>query len=88
MKHPLGDVPSTDTEVKRPLTRLEGVAGAEPLELLVLLGEGVPDALDGDGVVAGQSEPSAGRRSIVMNPPYRVKLTWMVPLSATSVVTL
>jgi hypothetical protein len=56
---PLGDVPPADAEVERPLARLEGVAVAEPLELLVFLRERVPDALEGNGVVAGQGESGA-----------------------------
>ena len=53
LKGPLGDVRSTDAEVERLRTRLEGVAGTELLELLVLLGGCAPDALEGNGVDAG-----------------------------------
>lgn len=60
MKRPLGDVASADAEVERPLTGLNGVARAPPAQLLVLLGERVPDALEGNGVVAGQGESGAG----------------------------
>ena len=90
MKLPLGDVTSTDAEVERPLAGLEGVAGAEPLALLVLLGERSPDALEGNGVVAGQGEPGAGEAAFDRHEisSYRVKVTWIVPLSATSVVTV
>jgi hypothetical protein len=83
----LGHVASPDAEVERPLARLEGVAVAEPLELLVFLGECVPDALEGNGVVAGQGESGAGV-GVRLSSFYRLKLTWMVPLSATSVVTV
>jgi len=60
VKRPLGDVASADAEVERPLTGPKGVAGAEPVQLLVLLGERVPDALEGNEVVASQGEPGAG----------------------------
>src|SRR5919107_2114493 len=86
---PLGDVASADAEVERPLAGLNGVAGAPPGQLLLLVGERVPDALDGHGVVAGQGEPGASESAFDRHLlSYRVKVTWMVPLSATSVVTL
>jgi hypothetical protein len=53
-------VASADAEVERPLAGLDGVAGTPPGQLLVLLGECVPDALEGNRVVAGQGEPGAG----------------------------
>jgi len=65
VKRALGDVASADAEVERPLAGLKGVAGAVPVQLLVLLGERVPDALEGNGVVAGQGEPGAGESAFV-----------------------
>src|SRR5947208_64225 len=56
----LGHVASRDAEVEGPIAGFEGVAVAEPLELLVFFGEGVPNGLEGDGVVAGEGEPGAG----------------------------
>src|SRR3954453_7296842 len=89
VKRPLGDVASADAEVEPPLAGLNGVARAPPGQLLLLVGERVPDAPEGSGVVAGQGEPSAGESAFDRHLlSYRVKVTWIVPLSATSVVTL
>lgn len=60
----IGNVASADAEVKRPLAGLECVAVAELLELLVFLGERVSDALEGNGVVAGQGESGAGEPAV------------------------
>ena len=71
---------------------------AVPGALLVLLGERPPHLLDGHGVVASQGEAGVGEASLgelgghgmslrAAIGGYRVKVTWTVPLSATSVVT-
>ncbi len=64
VKCPLIDVAPADAKVERPLTGLNGVAGAVPAPLLVFFGERVPDALERNGVVAGQGEPGAGEPAV------------------------
>ena len=59
VKRPLVDVASADTEVERPLTGLNAVDGVLPAQFLALFGECVPDALERNGLVAGQGEPGA-----------------------------
>ena len=59
------DVASANAEVERPLTGLNGAAGVLTAQLRALFGEGVPDALERNGVVAGQGEPGADESAFV-----------------------
>jgi hypothetical protein len=79
VKLSLGDIAAADAEVEGPLAGFDGIAGAPPLQLLRLIGEGVPDAFDFSGVVAAEGESGAGkaafdRRECVLTSQSNVDL--------------
>jgi hypothetical protein len=64
VKLSFGDVVSADAEVECPFTGLVGVASTEPLELLFLDRERIPDALQRNGLVAVEGESGVGEATL------------------------